>query len=571
MSQATKPVSQSAETQALIDKCLEVAAGDTRAYPELEHMAQARQDALTQASDNFFAGTEKQGAEFQAKFKNEIELIAKYFEGYDAAIEQILSFKADPRPELLDESAHVLAFCSAGLQSAMAAYEQRFLSEGPSKYPLINLFANLGKLVREGKAPIEGWQGTCNQYEVFYAEAIREIDNSKEKNGPGVPARRAALESIVAALQALKALTPGSSAAKFEELTRDLEQGHSNLDAAVDEFNESITSSPTPSAAINIILKTADSVLEKKIQPGVLRNLCVPQVERLQKSIGDLQLVVKASNDSTVIQEETPKMLEAMELMEEALTVLIAYCDGTASADDAVQALEDLESGTQTVHGARVNVEAHSESYGKVICPACSTPNAPAKFCAKCGASLPQMAGSDVYSSWSSTSSFQVLEGDASDSSRDMVVTDVMKDLFESCDKFLRGKLPIDELMAKLDVSQANIDSAKAELSKLHPPPIPDEVEEEERAKLQEVIDLCADSLELLNQGVEECEYGIRQIRQGAQEENQAMINEGQQFYFQGCQKIWQVKRVDDTLQAYIKEDEAANPEDAIGESYDPA
>lgn len=554
MSQATtKPIAASPETQELIDLCLQIKEGGMDAFPQMEALVSQRQSALTSASDQFFAGVEGQSPEFQEKYKQEIELISKLFEGYDSALEQILRYKAEPKPELLEESMHMLAFASNSLPSAMAAYEQRVLSEGEHEFAIINLFNNLGKAVRDGRAPAEGWAATCDQYLTFYSEAIREIDDSKHKDGPGVPERRKALEKIVSTLEDMKKLSKASSASQFSSLTDTLAEGHRELNDAVHQFNKAWTDTPTPSAAVNAILNTAKNVLDEKVQPRILRNLCTLQMEKVQKSISDLQMLARTPNESTVIQEETPKMLEAMEVMEEALTTLVSFCDGNASKEEATAALDELENSTMQIHGAQQTVETHNQNYGKVICPGCQTPNHPAnKTCTNCSRVLPQMAGSEVYSSWGSQTSFQMLEGSEADSSRDTVMTDVMKDLFETCDKFQRGKLEAEELFAKLDATQANIDQAKRELSKLAPPPIPEEATEEERAKAQEFIDVCEESLELLSQGVEECEYGLQQIREGAQEDSSEKVSEGQRFYYQGCQKMWQVKRVDDAIQAYI-------------------
>lgn len=575
MTQATKPTAASPETQQLIDLCLDIKAGQMERFPELEALVSQRQDELSKASDQFFAGVDKQPESFQTQFKKQIDLLTQLFEGYDSALEQILRYKAEPKPELLEESVHMLAFASNALPAAMSAYEQAFLAQGGHEYPIINLFTNLSKEVREGRAAIEGWQATCNQYDAYYTEAIREIDNSKHKDGPGVPQRRAALVTITDTLKELAKFGKATPAAQFDDRIGTLATAFKDLEQAVDAFNQDFASRPTPSAAVNFILNTAEHVLDKKVQPRVLRNLCTLQMEKVQKSISDLQMVVKTPNESTVIQEETPRMLEAMELMEESLTTLISFCDGNAKDEEATAALEDLENATMEIHGATKTVESHNERYGKVICPRCQKPNHPTnKSCESCGGHLPQMAGSEVYSSWGAGASFQVLEGGQSDnSSRDAVMTDVMKALFDACEAFQRGNLPLDDLLAQLDQNQANIQEAKAQLGKLSPPPIPPEATEQERAKAQEFIDVCEDSLDLLQQGVEECEYGIQQIRQGAQEDSAETMADGQRFYYQGCQKMWQVKRVDDAIQAYINAPgdsaDTRDEDDAGGDSTD--
>ncbi|MBN9417907.1 MAG: hypothetical protein J0I12_20840 [Candidatus Eremiobacteraeota bacterium] len=560
MSQATRPVAASPESQQLIDLCFDVAEGKLDAYPQLENAVSTRQDQLTKASDDFFASVESQSAEFQKKYKLEVDLIGKYFESYDSALEQILKFKADPKKELLEESAHMLAFCSNGMPAAMSSYEQRLLSDGPHRYPLINVFINLGKALRDKRTSVEAWVGTCKQYDVFYTEALREVNASKKQDAAGVPERRKALENIVKALQEMQKFTPTTSGAKFEEIIQELADGHRDLDEAVAAYNREITNGPTGAPAINIILNTAEGVLAKQFQPRLLRDLCTAQIEQTQQGIKEMQAVVKAPHESTVIQEETPKALEAMEGIEEALLAIVAYCDAQGSEEEVRAALRDLQELTKEMLDSKSSLDTHAENYGKVLCPHCQAPNAPnLKSCVKCNRMLPQMTGSDVYGQ--GASSFQALEGDAADSSRDGVVTTTMKEVFDANEAFLTDKMALEDFLAVMDDYLEKTEDAKKNLSKYHAPPVPPEATEEERAKAQEFIDLCAEALELLGQGVEECEYGLQCMRDGAADDDRDKMTEGQRFFYEGSQKMWQVRRVDEALQKYIHADDGSVPE----------
>lgn len=563
MSQATRPVAASPETQQLIDLCFDVAEGKMDLYPQLENATHARQSALTEASDGFFAGVESQSADFQNKYKGDIDLIGKYFETYDSALEQILKHKSEPNKEILEEAAHMLAFCSVGIPRAMSSYEQKLLSEGPHRYPLINIFTNLGKALREKRTSLEAWVGTCKQYDAFYTEALREVNDSKKQDAAGVPERRKALENILSSLQEMEKFTQSTSGAKFEEVIQALADGHRDLDEAVASYNREVTSGPTGAPAINIILNAAEGVLAKQFLPRMLRDLCTQQMEKTQKGISEMQVLVKVPHESSVIQEETPKALEAMEGIEEALTTLIAFCDGQAEEKEAREALEDLQSFTKQMLENKSTLDNFGESYGKVLCPHCQTPNAPnTKSCSKCNRMLPQMTGSEVYGAVGTSSSFQALEGESADASRDGVMTTTMKEIFDACDAFQRDKMSVDDFLALIDDYVHKTAEAKKKLGKYHAPPVPSEATAEERAKAQEFIDLCAEALELLGQGVEECEYGLLQLRQGAEEDDREKLVEGQRFFYEGNQKMWQVRRLDEALQKYIHADPAGGDDD---------
>ncbi|MFN8605934.1 MAG: hypothetical protein U0931_00270 [Vulcanimicrobiota bacterium] len=563
MSQATRPVAASPETQQLIDLCFEVAEGKMDLYPQLENAASTRQSALTDASDSFFAGVESQSGDFQKKYKADIDLIGKYFEGYDAALEQILKFKAEPKKELLEEAAHMLAFCSNGIPAAMSGYEQKILSEGPHRYPLINVFTNLGKALREKRTTVEAWVGTCKQYDAFYSEALREVNASKKQSAAGVPERRKALEMIVKSLQEMEKFTPTTSAAKFEEIIQNLADGHRDLDEAVAAYNREITSGPTGAPAINTLLNAAEGVLAKQFQPRLLRDLATAQITTTQQGIKQMQAVVKAPHESTLIQEETPKALEAMEGLEEALLAIVAYCDGQQSEEELRQALEDVKEYTRQMLESKTSLDDFSENYGKVLCPHCQAANAPnTKSCIKCNRTLPQMTGSDIYGQ--TAGSFQALEGESVDTSRDGVVTTTMKEVFDAYEDFKGDKLSVEGFVAVMDDYLVKSEQAKKKLSKYHAPPVPAEATPEERAKAQEFIDLCAEALELLGQGLEETEYGLNQMRDGALDDDNDKMVEGLRFYYEGGQKMWQVRRLDEALQKYINADAPEGEDDGF-------
>ena len=560
MSQATRPVAASPESQQLIDLCFDVAEGKMDIYPQLENAVSTRQEQLTKASDDFFASVESQPEAFQQKYKLEIDLIGKYFESYDSALEQILKFKTEPKKELLEESAHMLAFCSNGMPRAMSSYEQKLLSEGPHRYALINLFTNLGKALRDKRTSLEAWVGTCKQYDAFYTEALREVNESKKQNAAGVPERRKALENIIKALQEMEQFTPTTSSAKFEEVIQELADGHRDLDEAVAAYNREITSGPTGAPAINIILNAADGVLAKQFQPRMLRDLCTEQITATQAGIKQMQAVVKAPHESSVIQEETPKALEAMEGIEEALLSLVAFCDGQGSEEDVRAALRDLQELTKVMLESKTSLDEFSENYGKVLCPHCQTPNAGGtKACVKCNRVLPQMTGSDLYGQ--NAGSFQALEGEGVDTSRDGVITTTMKEVFDAYEDFKGDKMTLDGFLAVMDDYLDKTEDAKKKLSKYHAPPVPAEATPEERAKAQEFIDLCAEALELLGQGVEETEYGLTQMRDGASQDDNDKMVEGLRFFYEGGQKMWQVRRLDEALQKYINDDRPADAE----------
>ena len=552
MNQIAIPPVSSPATQQLIDLCQQIAGGKPDLYPQLEAAASQRHSEMTAVSDRFFSEVESQPEDFQKDLSHEIELIERLYEGYGRALEAISGYKADPKPESLLEAAMMLSFASNGLLTAMSGYEQRALSRGPHKLPLVNLFTNLGTALRKGQTSQEAWQATCTQYKDTYQGAIAEIDNSKHKNDKGVPERRAAFEKLLACMGRMEALNKTSSSAKFDEEIATFAELQDELNVAIATFNDAAVAGPTPSRAVNTVLLSARSVLAGSMNAGVLRNLCQQQLDEIQKALAQAKLAAQSPTTSTTIQEEGARILESMEAIEEALETLLAFAEASDGKPEvAKEAMQQLESATMDLHTANANIQEFTERYGKIVCPSCSTLNVPnLRMCSSCGRQLPQMTGSEEFGT-GATSSIQISDApDGGDSGP--VMTDVMKRLFDACEEFQSGKLSADDVLAMLDGLDRHIAEARTKIPRFKMPPIPEDAPEDQRQDAEEVTEVVAGAVGLMEQGIEDCEFGIAKIRQGVLGESAEEIREGQQFYFQGCQYMWQVKRVQDQFQNYI-------------------
>ncbi|MBT9584768.1 hypothetical protein IV102_15600 [bacterium] len=470
MNQIAIPPVSSPATQQMIDLCQEIAGGKPDLYPQLEAAANQRHSEMTAVSDRFFSEIESQPEDFQKELSKEIELIERLYEGYGRALEAILGFKADPKPESLLEAAMMLSFASNGLLTAMSGYEQRVLSRGSHKLPLVNLLTNLGVALRKGQTSQEAWQATCTQYKDTYQGAIAEIDNSKHKNDKGVPERKAAFEKLLASIARLEILSKESSAANFDEEIATFSQGQDELNAAIATFNEAAVAGPTPSRAVNTVLLSARSLLGGGMHPEVLRGLCQQQLEEIQKALAQAKLAAQTPTSSSTIQEEGARIVESMEAIEEALETLLAFSEASDGKPEVAQeAMKQLEAATLDLHSANNNVQEFNERYGKIVCPSCSTLNVPNnRMCSSCGRQLPQMTGSEEFGS-GGASSMEI--SDAPDGGESgPVMTDVMKRLFDACQEFQSGNLSADEVLAMLDGLDRHIAEARTKIPRFKMP-----------------------------------------------------------------------------------------------------
>jgi hypothetical protein len=563
------PPARSTETQQLMDLCYQVAAGQNGQYSQLESLATARKLQVQQNSQGFFAELEAESEEFHSKFQAQLDLIERMFEGYGAALDDILSYRTEPKPEKLQEAAFALSLASHGLATAMIAYQQAYLSQGASLYPIVNLFSNLAPLYRQGQASPDDWKNTCYQYTGFYLGALQEIEKSPHQSDPGVPERRAALISVMQAIEALHELTPASTSASFEEATARLSSSLDELAAAVKTFNDAAVAGPTASRGVNTVLMTLRLNLESGVQREVLQNACEVQLGDVQKVIAEVQAAAKLPNESAVVREEGAKMLQALETMEESLEMLLAFAeseDGLAEA--AREAAKMLESATNEVHAATQSIQEANDRYGKISCPACGHYNPPSnKNCVSCGRLLPQMTGSEEYGSWAQK---QSAISERPEDQEGPIMTDVMQDLLESCEAYEKGKLEKQVLLDKIARLEASTGTAQNHIDHLRTPVIPDEIEDDERERLESIQEMVLAAVGLFAEGIESCEFGLAKMRQGIEGDSREEVVEGLQAYFAGCQNMWQVELFHRKYQKLQEESERLSASEVEDEQSDP-
>ncbi len=550
MNQAAIPPASSPATQQLIDLCLEVAGGNMGVYPQLKGAAEQRLKEMNEVSERFFGEVEEQSEEFQKAVAQEAEYIESIYDVYGQALDTILNYGGSPKPEALQEAAMKLSYASNHLAMGMTAFEQKGLSLGPHKMPLINLFANLGEALIKGNTTKDAWLRICKQYKDSYQAAIGEIDKSKLKDAKGVPERRKALEQLVASLSRLEGFAKGTSAGQLEEEIRTLALGHDELNQAVTTFNEAQVQKPTSSPAINMVLKSAQSVVDGKMERDILRGLCQAQLVEIQKGIAQVKLASNTPTHSTTVMEEGAKIMDAMEGIEEALETLLAYSESKdGKADVAREAMKELEAATMELAAANTTIQDFNDRYGKIVCPSCSTLNVPTnRMCSQCNRQLPQMTGSEEFGGGANSQ----MEFSDSEDLGAPVMTDVMKELFDACEGFQAGKVSADELLAICDRLDQGVVHARETLSKLRLPPIPADAPEDQVKDANDVSEVIVGGIGLMEQGIEDCEFGIAKIRSGVLTESNEDLREGQTFYFQGCQYMWQVRRLQEQFQAYI-------------------
>jgi len=547
MSEQIAGPTPSPATNEIFHLCEAIARGAHERTAELHQLVATRQGETSQAKAGFLQAIGTQTEEYMENFAEEIGGISQAFDAYMAALDGIA--KTHKKPEGLAAAGQALAEASISLRLANMHYENQVLAFGPSRFKPVNLIENLGKAFLDGRAPAATWQQTCREWADFHRKVIEEIDASAHKDAPGIPQRKSASQKAIQAMEKLEKLTSPDELEAGLALWRD---AHENLEAAGRAYDEHVfMSGPTPSKSANLVISLALGVIEKQYSVGALLEATNGMHDQVRQGLIDFHKLTSQPSTEERLLEEFPKMLAALEGLDDTLQDILDACADTETPDPAVlkRALEQFENHAVDLHRVTQAIEAYNQSAGKVPCPTCQTYNTPgAKFCSSCQRSLPQVAGGEGFGT--QTSTLQLMETDGVGALvGGPLITEKMKVLNDACIALDNGEMEEDAFLALLDEMEAECHRTEAGLSELSAPEIPPEVSDEEAEKLQEFVNLAEDALALLNLGVSECLAGLEQFRAYAHNRKPEDSLEGARLYFEGIQKLYQVQKVDEAFQ----------------------
>lgn len=539
---SNRPLASSPQTQEIVDLCLRVAE-EPNLRSELQDKAQDRLDEMQRVEDAFFAGVDAQGAEFYQSLRTSIERVEEQFRAYGDALEALLEDDVDTASVAFE-----LAEASQGMRASMGAYEEAYLSRGPDRYPVVNLFRNVIEGVLDGKMAQNLQTATCDRFQTFYAAAVKEIEESKAGERPGIDERKQAYLTILSVIEELRGVTELD---KLEPLLGRLSEAHATLENVFDTFHrQELAEGPSQSANINALVKAAEGVLKGDFEPSVLEAMAQSLLDLTQQNLASMKNLGRNKIESEVVSEELERMIEAVEEIEDALTFLLDFSQGvTKNVKEAREAIEDLiDSGDALVESSTI-----VEDLQKVTCIQCQTKQEKgSRVCVACGAVLPQQAGDQNFGAADST--FQVLEGvTADDLDRDEVMTDVMQELFQACEDFINGQVKAAALQEIIARHLILAQQAQQKLDALRTPSIPTDATPEDRDVAEDFVGLAEDALDLLTQGIEQCLSGLSAMKKAAPVDDLETLRSGMREYYEGQQRMWQVRRLERQLDDYIQ------------------
>ena len=536
-----RPLASSPQTQEIVDMCLALSA-QPQTKVDLQYKAQDRLEEMQKVEDGFFAGVDAQGPEFYQKLRPQIEKVEDRFRAYGDALEALLEESFDAVT-----LARELANASRGMRVAMSAYEEAYLSEGPDRYPVVNLFRNVITGVLSGRMAPELQGASCDRYQAFYRAAVKEIEDSKAGERPGIDERKQSYLAILEVIEELRQVTEPDS---LDPLLSRLSEAHQTLENVFDTFHrQELTEGPSQSSNINALVKAAEGVLEGTYKPAILEAMAQSLLDLTQENLSSMKNLARNKIESEVVGEELERMIEAIEEIEDALVFLLDFAQGASkNREEAREAIEDLiDSGDALVESSRI-----VEDLQKVTCIHCQTKQEKgSRTCISCGAILPQQA--DEASFGPSDSTFQVLEGDPTDLNRDEVMTDVMQELLQACDGFMDGSVKAADLRAVIARHSGFAKQAQDKLDAMATPAVPQDVSATDRAVAEDFVGLAEDALGLLTEGIQQCLHGLASMDQAVVADDLETLRSGMREYYEGQQRMWQVRRLERQLDDYIQ------------------
>lgn len=535
------PQGGSPETQAIIDACYQ----DN--WSGLQQLVPQRRQAADQALEEFLGKANQQGQEFLDAHKDSLQRIEDAFAEYQKALNSILSAAKSQNSEEAKGAGTALAVASFGIRSAVVAYEESYLSYGDSRYPLINLLTNLGERVRGGELPPESWKATCKRYGDYYTKAVTEVEQSTEKDKPGIAERLTGLKELSALFQKLEALGPSDSRDSYEDLLFNVSGRLADLSDAFEAYHTHVfLTGKSDSPRINLILKVTQGVLAGTYDKGILRTLATDLSDEIVGKLKELDRLSQKQLESALMTDALAEMIEVLESIDDGLQALIALSHGEPVEQSEIQESLDLllESG-DVLTELNKTIAQYNEAQSTVTCPGCGAKHdVGLNTCSACGSNLPLAP--------TATSSIEMQEG-ASDEFGDPVVTTVMQELFQKVDDFDGGRMEVDQFLDCLDDFDNRIDLSEQRLSQIHPPEMPDNLNVEQRAISGEFITIAEDALSLLELGLAECREAIAHLRHFAETDEAEAMESGKQLYYDGTQKMYLVARAQQRVDDFIK------------------
>ena len=549
----------SPSTNALLQMAEQVAQKKAEFSP-LEDLLQYRVELLLASRDDFESRSEALGEAFTIPTAELLDQLHDYFDSYEVALRQMLSFRESEDPRVLNEGSSQLVELTAPMMETVQAYSRAFLTFGPSPYPLVNAVTNILKGIIAKTADQAALDLIVNEALEQNAQAVKEIDASSYGKSDGYQSKRVAFERVT---EALKEIKPVESEEQVEAATARLREAYEAIGQS-DEliFSENFAEGPTVMPAANVVINTARGVLSGLYSVEVMEETMAWYSGFIAAVEEQFNNAVEGETDSVLLLEELPRTREIADLHGEVIEELTEALDNfTAETVDPI--LEELIDVVERLHESGKVYMQVAEREGKLVCVSCGEPNPPTdRVCQKCGQKLPQLVDPNLYAT--STMEFEDRTGLAEERT-DGVVTENTYKLLEACSQFFEQKISEAEFRSTLEWSRGLLEAAEEKVKAAKAAQVSDEIMDQATADEAELIEanlkLFDDTKHLFEEGIDEWHEGLEFMEEFIDTRHRPTLEKGIERLWSASQKVYQIHEIGVIAQRVLDEREAQERE----------
>jgi ribosomal protein L40E len=542
-------------TNHLIDMATQVANGEAPAAPFQSLLAQRIEQS----------GMNRQITEERAKARGEgfleengdlLDDLLDEMEAYERGLVRQAEFFENGRAEALLEGNQMLADAIVALLKAMDRYGAAYLDYGPSDYPLMNNVLITLKQLAEGTGQLQVLKDIVKAGTKYHEVAIQEIDDSDRADTEGYQAKRKAFEDII---RALKELKPVEHVMEIDEAVRPLQLAFEAKTSADEKiFIEHTSLKPTNMPAANVLINTAEGVLDEIYTLDQLRDALYWYREYTEKIEDQFDLAVEGKTNSLVILEELPKTREIIDQHDEMMDRFEELFDDfseepvRAILEDFCDVIDRLEASSQ------VFIEA-AEREGKLVCVQCGHANPPTnRTCESCAGKLPQLVDPTMFTQ--STFELEERTGLEEDTEDDYHMGVNTYRLFEAAYNFYEGQIDEEAFRREIALSRKTVEGSEDGIAHLTAREITDKQEErltpEELQTFRDSQEMFLETKHLLEEGMDEWLDGLEYFEQYVESRHRPTLETGIQIIFVASQKIHKVHKLGEMAERTLADTE---------------
>lgn len=520
----------------LYEACLDIIEGRA-GVDELQNAYGNAVAELKETRVDFDITLSAQSRKVQHACKKLVAGINETFDEYQRLLETMGSYFQTFDKSILENILENILNLSEKLNRQFYDFRDTALSaKGPTSLPGLNLIILIANGLRNNEyiyvSPLYHIEREAEVMESLLAEMEQAEQNEN------IIARKEASAKFLDAMDALIEFLETSDRTLLDAAIQD-------LDAAAQMFNslpgtinrEELAKSPTQSPLANIIINSVPGLVSGEISQDFFGDVLQRLWDELDLLRFRYNAISRTPAESSRVEEESEILKEIIDAFEE---VLNEFFDALESwqPQQFPELTEKLEAIVEELHQSMKSFQNIAETEGKIPCVKCGHYNSPGiRFCEKCNFKLPVIAGEKQRR-------LDMKEGEPDGSSKQEgpVMTENVRQLFESAQMAAEGKISIEEF-SDVVTWMENLLSQAYKAAGPVPPVEIEKLQGKDGETVGNIDKLLKEASDIYQKGLEDFEVGLSFFRQFADGGSGESIHAGKQMIMQGMDKLQKVQK----------------------------